>query len=64
MLETPQPRFQELDDTIKLLNTRLEVAERNLRHVQEEREKLMAQKSKFEGDITLMKVNYSGYSVY
>ncbi|XP_071530040.1 optineurin-like [Panulirus ornatus] len=55
MSEEPQPRFQELDDTIKLLNTRLEVAERNLRQVQEEREKVMAQKSKLEGDMTLLK---------
>lgn len=52
-----QPRFQELDETIRLLNTRLEFAERNLRQVQEEREKLIALKSRLEGDITLLKVN-------
>ena len=40
-----------------LLNTRLEVAERNLRQTQEEREKLMAQRSRLEGDITLLKVS-------
>ncbi|XP_042885077.1 optineurin-like isoform X2 [Penaeus japonicus] len=50
-----QPRFQELDETIRLLNTRLEFAERNLRQVQEEREKLIALKSRLEGDITLLK---------
>ncbi|KAK8736239.1 hypothetical protein OTU49_004885 [Cherax quadricarinatus] len=53
--EEPQPHFQELDETIKLLNTRLEVAERNLRQVQEEREKLISQRSRLEGDITLLK---------
>lgn len=53
--EEAQPRFQELDNTIMLLNTRLELAERNLRQAQEDREKLMAQRSRLEGDITLLK---------
>ncbi|XP_069183029.1 optineurin isoform X2 [Procambarus clarkii] len=53
--EEPQPHFQEFDETIKLLNTRLEVAERNLRKVEEEREKLISQRSRLEGDITLLK---------
>lgn len=53
--DVSQPRFQELDETIRLLNTRLEVAERNLRQVQDEREKLIAQRSRLEGDITLLK---------
>lgn len=57
--DVSQPRFQELDETIRLLNTRLEVAERNLRQVQDEREKLIAQRSRLEGDITLLKVSFT-----
>ncbi|XP_068241908.1 optineurin-like [Palaemon carinicauda] len=53
--EGSEARFREVDETIKLLNTRLEVSERNLRQVQEEREKLIAQRSRHEGDITLLK---------
>ncbi|XP_063867577.1 optineurin-like [Scylla paramamosain] len=53
--EEAQPRFKELDNTIILLNRRLEVAERNLRQAQEDKEKLMAQRSRLEGDITLLK---------
>lgn len=54
--EEGQQRFQELSDTMKLLNTRLETAERNLRQTQEEKEKAVAQRSRLEGDITLLKV--------
>ncbi|XP_064119559.1 optineurin-like isoform X2 [Macrobrachium nipponense] len=53
--EGSESRFREVDETIKLLNTRLEVSERNLRQVQDEREKLAAQRSRLEGDITLLK---------
>ncbi|MPC22977.1 hypothetical protein E2C01_016009 [Portunus trituberculatus] len=53
--EEAQPHFKELDNTIILLNKRLEVAERNLRQAQEDKEKLMAQRSRLEGDITLLK---------
>ncbi|KAK7076018.1 hypothetical protein SK128_020008 [Halocaridina rubra] len=53
--EGAEPRFKELDDTIKLLNTRLEVTERNLRQSQDDKEKIMAQRSRLEGDITLLK---------
>lgn len=55
MPEEAQPRFQELDNTILLLNKRLEVSERNLRQAQEDKEKVMAQRSRLEGDITLLK---------
>lgn len=58
MPEEAQPRFQELDNTILLLNKRLELSERNLRQAQEDKEKVMAQRSRLEGDITLLKVRY------
>lgn len=54
--EEGQQRFQELSDTMKLLNTRLETAERNLRQTQDEKEKAVAQRSRLEGDLTLLKV--------
>ncbi|KAK4299465.1 hypothetical protein Pmani_028250 [Petrolisthes manimaculis] len=53
--EEGQQRFQELSDTIKLLNTRLETSERNLRLTQDEKEKITAHRSRLEGDITLIK---------
>ncbi|KAG0712735.1 Optineurin [Chionoecetes opilio] len=53
--EDAQPRFQELDNTIIVLNTRLAAAERTLRQTQGDRDKLMAQRSRLEGDITLLK---------
>lgn len=56
MPEEAQPRFQELDNNLLLLNKRLEVAERNLRQAQEDKENVIAQRSRLEGDITLLKV--------
>lgn len=48
-------RYQELDDTIRMLNKRLETSERSLRTAQEEKDKLQVQKTRLEGDSTLLK---------
>lgn len=53
-----QPRFEALDNTIFSLNKRLELAEKNLLQAQEDKEKLLAQRSRLEDDITLIKVRY------
>lgn len=48
-------RYLELDDTIRMLNKRLETSERSLRTAQEEKDKLQVQKTRLEGDATLLK---------
>lgn len=48
-------RYLELDDTIRMLNKRLETSERSLRTAQEDKDKLQVQKTRLEGDITLLK---------
>ncbi|CAL4196576.1 unnamed protein product [Meganyctiphanes norvegica] len=48
-------RYLELDDTIRMLNKRLETSERSLRTAQEDKDKSQVQKTRLEGDITLLK---------